>query len=206
MVEVSGSLWSVPVDEQLEAARTLQAAGLRRLHWDMSDGQFASPGGFDAVRAQVITGATGLAAEAHVMAARPAGEVDAWTDFCDLVVVHVESDGWERAVDRVVQRGCTPGLAISPRTPVSAVPGDTAVLCMAVIPGTAGSAFDDGVLEKVAALRRLCPTRPTGIDGGVRRRHVEEATRAGAHWLVVGTDLFLGDGRSRWSDVLALQR
>ena len=81
MPEVAGSLWSVAMEERLQAAQRLRAAGLRRLHWDMSDGRFAHPGGFTAPDALALTEATGLAAEAHIMAADPLKEVDAWTEF-----------------------------------------------------------------------------------------------------------------------------
>jgi ribulose-phosphate 3-epimerase len=204
MPEVAGSLWSVAAEEQLAAAERLRAAGLRRLHWDMSDGRFAGSGGFTASRAQALTEATGLAAEAHIMAEDPLHEIDAWTDFCDLIVIHAESRNWTRAADRIAARGCTPGLAISPQTPATIVPADLAVLCMSIAPGNAGSAFDETVLTKVSALREAAPERRIGLDGGVQRRHVERAERAGANWIVVGTDLFLGDAAHRWADILHL--
>ncbi len=202
MPEVAGSLWSVAMEERLQAAQRLRAAGLRRLHWDMSDGRFAHPGGFTAPDALALTEATGLAAEAHIMAADPLKEVDAWTEFCDLIVVHAETHNWQRAVDRIAARNCTPGLAISPETPSAAVPSELAVLCMSITPGTAGSAFDDNVLTKLPPLRESSPTRRIGLDGGVQRRHVHRAQRAGATWLVVGTDLFCKDGERRWADTL----
>lgn len=202
MPEVAGSLWSVPHEEQLDAARRLQAAGLRRLHWDMTDGRFADAGGFTAAEAAAVVAATGLTGEAHIMAEEPLREVDAWAELCDLVIVHAESDGWQHAVDRISHRGAEPGLAISPATPISIVPAGMTVLCMTVTPGKAGSAFDDRVLAKVADLRAESPGRRIGLDGGVKRHVVERATQAGATWLVVGTDLFTTDGAQRWKDVL----
>lgn len=201
MPEIAGSLWSVPADEQLEAAERLRDAGLRRLHWDITDGRFAKPGGFSAGEALRLTEATGLAAEAHIMAVDPLREIDAWTEFCDLIVVHAESDEWAKAVDRIASRGCLPGLAISPHTPVTVVPADMAALCMSITPGNAGSAFNETVLTKVSALRKASPGRRIGLDGGVQCRHVQNAERAGVNWLVVGTDLFLGDA-TNWATIL----
>jgi ribulose-phosphate 3-epimerase len=201
MTEIAGSLWSVPPNQQLEAAQRLQAAGLRRLHWDMTDGHFTSPGGFTASRALELTQATGLAAEAHIMAEHPLHEIDSWTEFCDLIVIHAESHEWPKTVDRITARGCTPGLAIAPGTPANVVPADIAVLCMSITPGTAGSAFNGSVLSKVSALREQSPSQRIGLDGGIQHRHVEGAVQAGANWLVVGTDLFLGNA-TNWLDVL----
>jgi len=202
MPEIAGSLWSVPSERQREAIERLQAAGLRRLHWDMTDGRFAKPGGFTASRALALTEATGLAAEAHIMAEYPLQEIDAWSEFCDLIVVHAESPRWAQAIDRISARGCIPGLAISPGTPAAVVPADMAVLCMSITPGTAGSAFNDTVLNKVSSLRNASSQRRIGLDGGVQRLHVESAEEAGANWLVVGTDLFLSGAAHLWNDVL----
>ena len=202
MTEIAGSLWSVPPAEQLDAALRLRSLGLRRLHWDMTDGIFADPGGFTAGQARSLTAASDMSAEAHIMANDTLQEVDPWTDFCDLVVVHAESRNWQAAVERIADRDCVPGLAISPQTPTSVVPADLTVLCMAIVPGTAGSAFDATVLERVGALRAASPTRRIGIDGGVQRRHIESAEAAGANWLVVGTDLFLNPDIERWTDIL----
>jgi len=202
MPEVAGSLWSVAPDDQLEAAKRLRLAGLRRLHWDMSDGQFANPGGFTADSARTLTEGTGLAAEAHIMAVDPLRAVDPWTDFCDLVIVHIESQNWKKAVDRIASRGCVPGIAISPGTPAKAVPADLTVLCMTITPGTAGSAFNDGVLQKLPTLREQSPNRRLGLDGGVQRSHAHLAEQAGADWLVVGTDLFRHSGEFLWADLL----
>ncbi|QNN48945.1 hypothetical protein H9L10_11805 [Phycicoccus endophyticus] len=117
MPEVAGSLWSVPAADRPPALERLGAAGLRRLHWDRSDGRFAAAGGFTAAEALTLTEATGMAAEAHLMVTDPVAEVDPWTEFCDLVVVHAEAPGWQQALERVLGRGCRPGLAISPLTP-----------------------------------------------------------------------------------------
>ena len=200
-MQIAGSLWSVPADDRLATALRLRDAGLRRLHWDTTDGSFAAAGGFTPTAASELAAATGLTAEAHVMAHRSAPDVDAWAEFCDLVIVHIESDDWKNALDRIVRRGATPGLAVSPQTPAAAVPADVAVLCMSIVPGQAGSAFDTTVLGKLTALRTASPARRLGVDGGVRREHAEALAAAGADWAVVGTDLVF-DTDGMWTDVL----
>lgn len=201
MIEVAASLWSVPAADQLDTVIRLREAGVRRLHWDTTDGRFAAVGGFSPARAAELAVASGMTAEAHIMAEHSAQDVDAWTEFCDLVIVHAESADWHSAVNRIEQRGCQPGLALSPQTSSTVVPGDMATLCMAIVPGAAGSAFDEDVLRKVAELRADAPTRRIGIDGGVQRRHAERAADAGADWFVVGTDLVFG-GEAAWASLL----
>lgn len=205
MIGVAGSLWSVPGPERTAVAAQLRAAGLRRAHWDTTDGRFAAAGGFTAAEAADLAAAAGFDSEAHVMAEHSATAVDAWADFCDVVFVHVESADWQEAATRVERRGAQPGLALSPGTPLAVVeglPADVPVLCMAITPGQAGSAFDLNVLERVAALRASAPERRIGIDGGVTRAHADAAAAAGADWVVVGTDLVFG-GEERWGDLLA---
>lgn len=205
MIEVAGSLWSVSPEAQLATALRLKREGLRRLHWDMTDGRLATEGGFTSSRAASLAAETGLAAEAHLMSVRSAHIVDAWTEFCDVVIVHRESDDWREAVARIERRGVRAGLAISPGTPASSVPDECDVLCMSIVPGQAGSAFDEGVLAKISALRLAGPDRRIGVDGGVRRTHVATLVEAGADWAVVGTDLVFGtDGA--WREVLGAGR
>ncbi|MCC2028322.1 hypothetical protein KEC56_02055 [Microbacterium sp. YMB-B2] len=200
-MRIAGSLWSVPEGARLATALRLRDAGLRHLHWDTTDGRFAAAGGFSPEAAAALAAASGLEAEAHVMAHRSAQDVDAWADFCDLVIVHLESDDWKSALDRVVRRGARPGLAVSPQTDAATVPSDVAVLCMSIVPGQAGSAFDHGVLAKLDTLRTASPDRLLGVDGGVRREHADALARAGADWVVVGTDLVF-DGEAAWADLL----
>ena len=201
MTEIAASLWSVPELDQLDTAIRLRDAGVRRLHWDTTDGRFAAAGGFSPARAAELTTATGMSAEAHIMAEQSARAVDAWTDFCDLVIVHAENGDWRAAAERIEKRGSRPGLALSPQTPASAVPGDMAALCMAITPGQAGSAFNDDVLHKAAELHAASPGRSIGIDGGIKRQHAERAKDAGATWLVVGSDLVFG-GEAAWANTL----
>ncbi|WP_300266105.1 hypothetical protein [Microbacterium sp.] len=201
MIEVAASLWSVPAENQLATALRLRDAGVRRLHWDATDGRFAAAGGFSPTRAAELAVATGMTAEAHIMAEQSTKDVDAWTEFCDLVIVHAESTDWQAAVTRIENRGCRAGLAVSPQTPASVVPAGMTALCMSIVPGAAGSTFDDTVLGKVAELRAGDSDRSIGIDGGVQRRHAEDAADAGANWLAVGTDLVF-DGEPAWADLL----
>ncbi|WBU36990.1 hypothetical protein [Homoserinibacter sp. YIM 151385] len=202
-VAVAGSLWSVPEDARIDAVRALAERGMRRLHWDMTDGRFAVAGGFDPAAAARIAETTGMTGEAHLMAEEPLAIVDAWAEVCDTVVVHAESTGWRTAVDRLEQRGCRAAIAVSLATPAAAVPSWLPVMCMSIVPGQAGSAFDRRVLAKVAELREAGgPGRPIGLDGGVTRAIADDAIAAGADWLVVGTDLFAAGGADRWADLL----
>ncbi|MFS1302591.1 hypothetical protein [Streptosporangium longisporum] len=208
-MRIAGSLWSVPPAAQASEAHRLRDAGLDVLHWDTTDGVFAREGGFSAETAAVMTGESGMRAEAHLMVTDPLARLDAWTGFCELVVVHAEAEGWRAALDRIERRGSRPALALSRGTPATFVPSDElAVLTMSVVPGEAGATFDESALATVRALREAASgaSRLLGLDGGVTREIGRRATAGGADWLVSGTDLFGSSTPRAWlSDVRGAQ-
>jgi ribulose-phosphate 3-epimerase len=195
-IRIAGSLWSVADAEIDDAAAHLCDSGLEVLHWDTTDGVFARPGGFAPRRAAAVTAATGLRAEAHLMVADPIRHVDAWTDFCEVVAVHVEAPGWEAAVERIAARGSRPALAVSPGSVIGhPVAAGLGVLVMTVRPGHGGERFSTAALETVLALRG----RPLlGVDGGVTPATAAAARAHGATWIVSGTDLLAATDPRRW--------
>ncbi|WP_405150067.1 hypothetical protein OG589_16575 [Sphaerisporangium sp. NBC_01403] len=204
-MRVAGSMWSVPPAARAGEAHRLREAGLEVLHWDTTDGVFAREGGFSVEAAAAMTAETGLRAEAHLMVTDPLARLDAWTGFCELVVVHAEAEGWRAALDRIERRGSRPALALSPGTPATSVPSrELAVLTMSVVPGEAGATFDESALATVRALREAASGAPRllGLDGGVTRDIGIRAAATGAGWLVSGTDLFRSPAPRAWlSDV-----
>ncbi|MEV6036814.1 hypothetical protein AB0L65_37075 [Nonomuraea sp. NPDC052116] len=204
-MRIAGSMWSVPKAAQVREAHRLRDAGLDVLHWDTTDGIFAREGGFSAEEAAAMTTETGMRGEAHLMVTDPLACLDAWTGFCELVIVHAEAEGWRAALDRIERRGSRPALALSPGTPVTSVPSnELAVLTMSVVPGQGGATFDESALATVRALRKAASGAPRllGLDGGVTREIGSRAPAAGADWLVSGTDLFGSPTPRAWlSDV-----
>jgi ribulose-phosphate 3-epimerase len=193
---VSGSLWSVPVDRQGAEAGRLAGAGLENLHWDLADGLFARSGGFDPDTARQLTEQTGVRAEAHLMVVDPLRHVDAWTAFCEIVVVHVEARYCEAALRRIERRGARPAVALSPGTPTSGLPSrDLDVLVMSVEPGCGGAAFIPGTYERI---RSLVGPRLLGVDGGVGAAEARQSRAAGANWIVSGTALLRAEDPAEW--------
>jgi ribulose-phosphate 3-epimerase len=217
-VRVAASLWSVRQGQRQETLGELVKSGLTTVHWDTTDGVFATAGGLDADSARDMTATAGLSAEAHLMVADPLNQVDAWTDFCDIVVVHAESRNWREALNRIALRGSQPALALSPGTPASVVASvELAVLSMSIVPGTAGAAFNPAALDSVRTLREKHALRETpafetrvlhgaadtserllGLDGGVTLPIARNAVSVGANWLVSGTDLCQSTDPRAW--------
>ncbi|MBD3781078.1 MAG: hypothetical protein IE923_17685 [Micrococcales bacterium] len=186
---VAASLWSTPRDRLDTEAGRLAAAGLRRWHWDASDGVLAAPGGFDVATAARLMRRTGLPGEAHLMVTDPLAHVDDWAEVCDTVVVHAEARGWQEAVERVRRRGRRPGVAVAPGTRpavVDGLPDDVAVLVMSIVPGRAGAAFEPATLPRLDA---LAGRAALGVDGGVTLDRARDCAAHGATWVVSGSAL-----------------
>ncbi|HEY0214836.1 MAG TPA: hypothetical protein VGC57_00410 [Cellulomonas sp.] len=189
-VQVAASLWSVPATDRPATADRLAAAGLRRWHWDVSDGVLAAPGGFGPAEAAALMRRTDLPGEAHLMVTEPLTVLHAWAAVCDRVIVHAEAAEWPEAVRQIAAAGSRPGVALSPGTStavLAALPDDVAVLVMSIVPGQAGTPFSPATPGRLDALRR--PGRDLGVDGGVDRARARECGRHGATWVVSGSAL-----------------
>jgi Ribulose-phosphate 3 epimerase family len=91
-------------------------------------------------------------------------------------------------------------VAVSPGTSASAVQahGEAArlgVLVMSVEPGRAGSTFDLRTPDRV---REVGGRRLLGVDGAVTSDRVPDLVRAGASWVVSGTDLLRSPDPAGW--------
>lgn len=199
MARLTGSPWSVPADEVERAVGAAVGAGLTHVHWDATDGLFASPGGFDAAVASAIARATGARSEAHLMMYDPLPAIPEWARFCELIVIPVEIDGWRDAVRAIDASGATPALAVSPATALELVPeGGFPVLVMSVEPGDAGADFRPGTIERVRRLADRGCHAMVGVDGGVLPAHLPALASAGATWVVSGTSLFGAPDVREW--------
>lgn len=198
---VAASLWSTPPDRLADEAVRLAAAGLTRWHWDVSDGVFAAPGGFDPDTVSRLSHLTGLPGEAHLMVCDPLAEIDAWTAVCDTVIVHVEAAGWATAVSRIRAAGRRAGVAISPSTPLSTLddlPPDVAVLVMSITPGQAGSTFLPSTLSRLDALGSRAGAGGLGVDGGMTLDHAHDCAAHRATWVVSGSALCGAPDPAAW--------
>jgi ribulose-phosphate 3-epimerase len=93
----------------------------------------------------------------------------------------------------VRELGASPGVALNPSTPVSAVEHVLdlvdMVLVMTVNPGFGGQAYIASMEPKIRELR----ARYDGnieVDGGIGPETIAGAAAAGANWLVAGSALY----------------
>jgi len=143
----------------------------------------------------------------HMMVERPERYIDDMAEAgAGIMTVHAEATPHiHRAVQRIAEKGITPGIALNPGTPVSAIEcvlRDVGlVLVMTVNPGLGGQKVIPTALEKIAVVRGMLDRAGSQallqVDGGVTVENAREYTARGADTLVSGTAIFAAGDRGR---------
>jgi ribulose-phosphate 3-epimerase len=103
-----------------------------------------------------------------------------------------------RTLQQIRDLGKKACVVVNPATPAATIEpvlGELdQVLVMSVNPGFGGQRFIEGVLPKLAQLRRWIDERELDVelevDGGISPDTIERASRAGANVFVAGTAVF----------------
>jgi ribulose-phosphate 3-epimerase len=170
------------------------------VHVDVMDGHFVPNLSMGPHIVESIRPATRLAIDAHLMVTDPGKFIGPFLDAgADSLTIHAEIRGpVARLLSAIRRRGARSGVSLRPGTPLSVLepflPYADAVLMMTVEPGYGGQRFQERVLGKICALRRLGGRRgiplDIQVDGGVTNATAREAVRAGANVLVAGSSIF----------------
>jgi ribulose-phosphate 3-epimerase len=182
-----------------ELARVDQS-GADMLHVDIMDGHFVPNITFGPDIVKTMRKHTKLPFDVHLMISRPRQYI---TKFVDAgaanITIHVECEDKIRvALEEIVYYSKGVGLAVKPKTPLSAVQDHLSIinrlLIMTVEPGFGGQKFMEDMMPKVQEAVRL---REEGgydfdieVDGGLDSRTIWSARRAGAEVIVAGTSVF----------------
>jgi ribulose-phosphate 3-epimerase len=185
------------------AIRRAEKEGADRFHIDVMDGHFVPNLTFGPRMVKGIRPRTELPLDAHLMITDPLKYVDEFIEAgCDSITFHVEVDSEqiEPALRKIRKAGRAAGLAVKPRTPLSALEPYRKlldiVLVMTVEPGFGGQEFmRDVAQEKLLAAREYLSHKPVGaevhVDGGVNRETAELVGGLGVDILVVGSVLWI---------------
>ena len=117
----------------------------------------------------------------------------------NIISFHPEaSEHIDRTIALIRDCGCRPGLVFNPATPLSHLDYTLdkldLVLLMSVNPGFGGQKFIDGVLPKIAEVRRRIDASGKSIllevDGGIKADNIAKVAAAGADTFVAGSAIY----------------
>lgn len=197
---VAPSVLSADFSDIRSALLLCENADVSWLHLDVMDGRFVPNLSFGAKMVADIRKRTRLFLDAHLMTVEPERLVPSFLDAgADAVTFHLEACVHShRLLGEIKNRGASAGISIVPSTPVSALepllPFVDLVLIMTVNPGFGGQKMIPECLDKVSRLREIREGRGfsfrLAVDGGINESTVDEAARAGAEILVMGSAFF----------------
>jgi ribulose-phosphate 3-epimerase len=175
-------------------------AGADWLHVDVMDGHFVPNLTIGPPVVKALRRATALPLDVHLMIEAPERSLAEYAAAgADRIGVHVEAcPHLHRTLQQIRALGKQACVVLNPATPAAAVEpvlGELdQVLVMSVNPGFGGQSFIEGVLPKIAQLRRWIDERELAVelevDGGITPDTIERAARAGANVFVAGTAVF----------------
>lgn len=180
-----------------EEIRQLESSGAQMLHLDVMDGHFVPNLSYGPMVIQRIRERTDLVLDAHLMISHPEKYLDEYISAgCDWITVHIEAvPEPQQILQSIRDAGRLAGIAINPKTPVSAIQQLQGlidlVLIMSVEPGFGGQAFISDSLSKVQTARQsFSPETIISIDGGIGPATLPQAAQAGAQVFVAGSSIF----------------
>ena len=200
MPSIAPSVLAADFSRLGEQVKLAEAGGADRVHVDVMDGHFVPNLSMGAVVVKGLRPVTKLPLEVHLMVEDPAKFTDGFLKAgADTIIFHLEVMPEPIELIRHVRgHGKKVGLAFNPDFDPARVEPHLAdidlALCMTVFPGFGGQAYIPESTGRVRALRaaieRLNPRCELEVDGGIDRRTIGEAARAGATVFVAGTAIF----------------
>lgn len=199
-IEIAPSVLPADFSRLGDEVEALAKAGVDRIQWDVMDGRFVPNLTFGPDVIASTRDRVSLPFEAHLMVEEPDLLAGRYVEAgCSILIVHAEAcRHLHRTLAGLRELGASPGVALNPATPASAVDHVLdlvdLVLVMTVNPGFGGQRYIATMEPKIAELRRRIVERGLDVDlevdGGIGPTTVGGASAAGANVLVAGSALF----------------
>jgi len=173
------------------------------IHIDVMDGHFVPN---ISIGAPVVAAAKRVCSvpfDVHLMITDPLDYVENFAKAgADIICFHAESNSdIEKTVNKIIELGKKPALAIKPGTDIDIVlpylDKLAMVLVMTVEPGFGGQSFMESTMPKIEALRKINPHIDIEVDGGVNAETVKIAAKAGANVFVAGSAVFKSESPAK---------
>ena len=187
---------------------SIEAAGVKLLHFDVMDGRFCPPLTFGPAFVKAIR--TDMLKDVHLMVEKPLDKIEAFVAAgADIVTINVESTRHShRALQLLGQmenandptRGIVRGVVLNPGTSLETIrplmDDLDIVFLLAVNPGWGGQKFIPATEAKLSRLIDMVAQSGrdilVGIDGGINKGNIAEVAKMGAEVIVTGSAVFDG--------------
>jgi len=201
-IAILPSLLAADFGHLADACRRVAASGADALHLDIMDAHFVPNLSFGPdVAAMAHRTTPDLPLNTHLMMTQPDRYAARFIDAgSSTVLIHVEADcDVAQTLAAIRRQGARAGVTLKPATAAEAVfpflPLVDEVLVMTVEPGYGGQSFLEGMLPKLAAIRREAIRRGQPglllmVDGGINTATAAACAERGANAFVAGNSLF----------------
>lgn len=172
------------------------------VHIDVMDGSFVSQITFGHPVIKCIRPLTKLPFDVHLMIDHPERHIETFKEAgADYITFHCENvEDIDGVIDQIHACGIKAGLAIKPKTPVSAIEKYLSkldlLLVMTVEPGFGGQKIIPECVSKVSELVEIRKNKNINflisVDGGVNESTIQSVIDAGSDVIVSGSAFFAG--------------
>jgi ribulose-phosphate 3-epimerase len=199
-IKIAPSILSADFSRLGEQIAEVSKAGADYIHVDVMDGHFVPNITIGSPVVASLRSKTNLPLDVHLMIEQPEKHISQFAEAgANIITVHVEvSQHLHRLIETIKNSGVKAGVALNPATPINVVdevlPILDLVLIMTVNPGFGGQAFIDGMLNKIARMRKKLDDSGAEVelevDGGINNDIAVNVAQAGAEVLVAGSAIF----------------
>jgi ribulose-phosphate 3-epimerase len=199
-VRIAASILSADLARLKEQVAAAEAGGSDWMHIDVMDGQFVPPITFGANMIATMRKLTKLPLDVHLMVAQPERFVQPFADAgANLFTFHPEATiHSQRLLTAIRTAGMRAGVALNPGTPLTIaeelVDDVDLVLIMSVNPGFGGQDYIPSATGKLSRARQMLTRHGSkavlSVDGGISKKTINQAWKAGADTFAAGSAIF----------------
>lgn len=174
------------------------------VHLDIVDGEFATPASWpytedneDDAIGEIKDIKTEIKIGLHLMVSDPQENLDEWMDTpVERILIQYESpEHIQNALAVLDMTKIESGVVLGLDTPVEVIgelPEKIKFVQLMSIGkiGHYGEHFQDEVLKKIVAAKKMYPHIKISVDGGIKEEHLADLKKAGADQVVMGSAIF----------------